>query len=58
MSNGNNGENLLGRDLISRQNSFNCIIVLCIDRDDDLGSKGGIDTPVIGRDSCINAGIR
>ncbi|MGZ5490836.1 MAG: DUF373 family protein, partial [Nitrososphaeraceae archaeon] len=51
MSNGNNGENLLGRDLISRQNSFNCIIVLCIDRDDDLGSKGGIDTPVIGRDS-------
>lgn len=59
MSNGNNGENLSIRDLIARQNkSFNCIIVLCIDRDDDIGSKGGIDTPVIGRDSCINAGIR
>jgi putative membrane protein len=59
LSNGNNGENLSIRDLIARQNkSFNCIIVLCIDRDDDIGSKGGIDTPVIGRDSCINAGIR
>ena len=59
MSIGNNGENLSIRDLIARQNkSFNCIIVLCIDRDDDIGSKGGIDTPVIGRDSCINAGIR
>jgi putative membrane protein len=59
LSNGNNVENLSIRDLIARQNkSFNCIIVLCIDRDDDIGSKGGIDTPVIGRDSCINAGIR
>ena len=45
MSNGNNGENLLGRDLLTRQNrNFNCIIVLGIDRDDDIGSKGGIDT--------------
>ena len=59
MSNGNNGENLSIRDLVTSQNkSFNCIIVLCIDRDDDIGSKGGIDTPVIGRDSCINAGVR
>ena len=59
MSNDTNGENLSIRDLITRQNkSFNCINVLCIDRDDDIGSKGGIDTPVIGRDSCINAGIR
>ncbi|MDX1372531.1 MAG: DUF373 family protein, partial [Nitrososphaeraceae archaeon] len=28
------------------------------DRDDDIGSKGGIETPVIGRDPCINAGTR
>jgi len=34
------------------------ILVLCIDRDDDIGSKGGIDTPVVGRDPCINAGVR
>ena len=59
MSNDNNGENLSLRDLINRQHkSFNCIIVLCIDRDDDIGSKAGINTPVIGRDPCINAGIR
>jgi putative membrane protein len=34
------------------------ILVLCIDRDDDIGSKGGVKTPVVGRDSCIHAGIR
>ena len=34
------------------------ILVLCIDRDDDIGSKGGIETPVIGRDPCIDAGVR
>ncbi len=34
------------------------IIVLCIDRDDDIGSKGGVKTPIVGRDSCIHAGIR
>ena len=32
-------------------------MVLCIDRDDDIGSKGGIKTPVIGRENCINAGV-
>jgi putative membrane protein len=59
LSNANNGENLFGRDLVTKQNkNFNRIIVLCIDRDDDVGSKGGIETPVVGRDSCINAGIR
>ena len=36
----------------------NRILVLCVDRDDDIGAKGSIDTPVVGRDSCINAGIR
>ncbi len=34
------------------------LLVLCIDRDDDIGSKGGIETPVVGRDQCINAGTR
>ena len=36
----------------------NRIIVLCIDRDDDIGTKGGIATPVVGRDLCIDAGTR
>jgi putative membrane protein len=34
------------------------ILVLCIDRDDDIGSKGGVETPIIGRDDCIDAGTR
>lgn len=34
------------------------ILVLCIDRDDDIGSKAGVGTPVLGRDECINAGVR
>ena len=59
MSNANNGENLLRRDLHNDQNkNFNRILVLCIDRDDDIGSKGGIETPIVGRDACINAGVR
>ncbi|GIU72093.1 MAG: membrane protein [Candidatus Nitrosocaldaceae archaeon] len=41
---------------IEMENNKN-LLVICIDRDDDIGSKGGIKTPVIGRDSCINAGV-
>jgi putative membrane protein len=36
----------------------NKILVLCIDRDDDIGSKGGMKTPIIGKNYCIDAGIR
>ena len=36
----------------------NKILVLCIDRDDDIGCKAGMETPVIGRESCIKAGIK
>ena len=32
------------------------VLVVCIDRDDDLGKNGGVETPVLGRDQCINAG--
>jgi len=32
------------------------ILVLCIDKDDDIGTKARINTPVIGRDNCIHAG--
>ena len=41
-----------------RESTRNRILVLCIDRDDDIGSKGGMETPVVGRDSCISAGVR
>ena len=29
------------------------LLVICVDRDDDVGEKTGIATPVIGRDACI-----
>jgi len=43
---------------IDKESSYSKILVLCIDRDDDIGSKGGIETPIVGRDACINAGTR
>jgi putative membrane protein len=41
-----------------KEATYSKILVLCIDRDDDIGSKGGIETPIVGRDACINAGTR
>jgi len=34
------------------------LLVICVDRDDDVGEKTGIATPVIGRDACIEAAQR
>ncbi len=34
------------------------LLVICIDRDNDVGEKAGIMTPVIGRDACIEAAQR
>jgi putative membrane protein len=42
----------------SKESAYSKVLVLCIDRDDDIGSKGGIETPIVGRDACINAGMR
>ena len=36
----------------------NKLLVICVDRDNDIGEKAGIATPVIGRDSCIDAAQR
>lgn len=33
------------------------ILVLCVDRDGDLGSKAGIKTPVVGRGENLNAAV-
>jgi putative membrane protein len=46
------------RSLYNSSTRHNKILVLCIDRDDDIGCKAGMETPVIGKDSCINAGIK
>ncbi len=36
----------------------NKLLVICVDRDNDIGEKAGIITPVIGRDACIDAAQR
>ncbi len=36
----------------------NKLLVICVDRDNDVGDKAGITTPVVGRDACIEAAQR
>ena len=36
----------------------NKLLVICVDRDNDVGDKAGIITPVVGRDACIEAAQR
>ncbi|MBM2852136.1 MAG: rane protein [Candidatus Nitrosotenuis sp.] len=31
------------------------LLVICVDRDDDVGEKAGVLTPVVGRNACIEA---
>jgi len=38
--------------------SANKLLVICVDRDNDVGEKAGIDTPVFGRNACIEAAQR
>jgi len=32
-------------------------LILCVDRDGDLGIKGGVKTPVVGREENLNAAV-
>ena len=45
-------------DKMGSLQKFSKVIVFCIDRDDDIGIKGGLETPIIGKELCINAGTR
>jgi putative membrane protein len=45
-------------DYTSFSTHYRRVLVACIDRDNDLGKNGGVETPVFGRDECINAGTR
>ena len=45
-------------DTLRRFQDFSKVIVICIDRDDDIGIKGGLETPIIGKEACVNAGTR
>ena len=40
------------------KSAVNKLVVICVDRDDDVGEKTGITTPVIGRNACIEAAQR
>ena len=34
------------------------LLVICIDRDNDLGKKANVEGPIIGRNNCINAAVQ
>ena len=34
------------------------LLVICVDRDNDVGEKTGITTPIVGRNACIDAAQR
>jgi len=38
--------------------SLRKILILCVDRDADLTEKAGIKGPVIGREACVEAGVK
>ena len=46
----------LQRDIEST--SASKLLVICIDRDDDIGKKAGIVSPVVGRNACLEAAQR
>ncbi len=33
-------------------------LIICVDRDNDVGLKTGIQTPIVGKDACLNAASR
>ncbi len=41
-----------------KSSSANKLLVICVDRDNDVGEKAGIVTPVFGRNACIEAAQR
>jgi putative membrane protein len=34
------------------------MLIICIDKDDDIGVKAGVKSPVVGRDACLDAAAR
>ena len=40
------------------ESKTNRLLVICVDRDDDIGKKAGVTTPVVGRNACIEAAQR
>lgn len=46
------------QDIRSKTKAAERLLVICIDRDNDIGDKANIKTPVMGRDNCIEAAQR
>ena len=40
------------------ESKANRLLVICVDRDDDIGKKAGVVTPIVGRNACIEAAQR
>jgi len=42
---------------VAPENEQKRVLVLCVDRDGDLGAKAGVKTPVVGREENLNAAV-
>jgi putative membrane protein len=47
---------VVGRSALSRGKSG--MLVICIDRDNDVGLKTGIETPIVGKTACLEAATK
>ncbi len=43
---------------VSTETKTSRLLVICVDRDDDIGSKAGVNTPIVGRNACLEAAQR
>ena len=34
------------------------ILIICVDRDNDIGEKAGLETPIIGREALVSAATK
>lgn len=44
------------RDVVSESKSK--MLIICVDRDNDVGLKTGIETPIVGKEACLDAATK
>jgi len=44
--------------LSEKQDDLRKLLILCVDRDNDIEEKAGVKTPIVGRQNCLNAASR
>ncbi|MFI5419972.1 MAG: DUF373 family protein [Nitrososphaerales archaeon] len=52
------GRNVSSGSSYSDKEKNSRTLLICIDRDDDIGVKTGIKTPIVGRDACVAAATK